>query len=153
MVSLWLAGGVWACEAPPSTMSPERMRLLAQIPYPKDSAVDDLDIVVVQEQGEIILTNRTAWNYAKTQLWLNQQYVGFVEQVPIGAATRFQLVDFVNKYGEPFLVGGILTPDKTDSVVLAELYTTQDPFRADATDMKGGGSSKRYRLLLRHYHD
>lgn len=145
---------VGACDAPPSTIGPELVRHLAQIPYPSAPVGTDLDIVVVQDEGEIILANRTARSYPSSYLWINQQYVGLLDQVPIGSEVRFQLVDFINENGEPFSVGGPLTPDKTETVVLAELFTTQHPLGADATDTSSNSyDGKRYRLLVRQYRD
>ena len=145
---------VCACDGPPSTIGPELVRHLAQTPYPSAFLGADLDIVVVQDEGEIVLTNRTASRYPRSYLWLNQQYVGLLDQIPIGSEVRFQLVDFINEHGEPFSVGGPLTPDKRDTVVLAELFTTPHPLGADATETSGSShDGKRYRLLVRQVRD
>ena len=143
-----LMGCVWACDSSPEPVAPELAGQLAQMPYPKDAPVDDLDIVVVQDDAGIVLTNRTAVEYQNVCLWLNQEYVGLAKRIPIGVESRFELVHFINLHGEPFPTGGWLTPDKAGSVVLAELFDTQASDRVDSTGI-GSSSVGRFRLLVR----
>jgi hypothetical protein len=108
--------------------------------YPADAPKgDDLDVVVKREGTKIVLANRTARNYESSQLWLNQQYVGQVDLIVIGAGDKFNryaLADFINEFGEGYPVGGFLNPGRTYPIVLAELY---DPT----------GDKKRHRLSIR----
>lgn len=109
---------------------------LQVLPYPSDASVsDDLDVVVVRDGGALVLVNRTARRFENVQLWLNQQYVGLAPRIVIGDANRFDLLSFINEYGEPYPIGGLLTPEKTFPIVLAEMF---DP-----------GALARYRLLVR----
>ena len=68
--------------------------------YPADAPLgDDLDVVVQRKGTRLVLTNRTARRYEKSQLWLNQQYVGRVDRIIIGAGhkfNRYALADFIN---------------------------------------------------------
>jgi len=64
---------------------------------------------------------------------------------------------FIDKHGEPFPVGGLLTPDKTLPVLLVELYVSPSPNGTpDAEDVGVPDSlgpetrtGQRYRLLVR----
>ena len=96
---------------------------LAATPYPKDAPLgQDIDIIVVRDGGALRLVNRTPHSYSDMDMWLNQEWLGKVDTVVIGADNYVQLPAFVNHHRERFPVGGILTPDKTLPVVLAELY-------------------------------
>ena len=109
---------------------------LQVLPYPSSAPVTaDLDIVVRRDGGALMLVNRTARRFENVQIWLNQQHVGLVPRIAIGDANRFDLSSFINEYGEPYPIGGLLTPEKTFPIVLAEMF---DP-----------GAPARYRLLVR----
>jgi len=141
-----------ACNTTSSSISTKLRRQLAQIPYPNQAPHGDLDIIVGQDNGEIIVTNRTASTYDQVYLWLDQQYVGLLEHIPIGIASRMPLAAFINEYGESYPIGGFLTPDKTRSFVLAELFTTQRAVRADSIEIRDY-SPIRFRLLVRQHQD
>lgn len=113
--------------------------------YPQGAPLgEDLDIIVRQEGGDIVVLNRTAGTYPKLALWLNQQYVRVVDRLPIGEAVELSLEGFFNERGQPYPVGGLLSPDRTAVLVLAELYD------AGAGMMESGGNGGvRYRLLVR----
>jgi hypothetical protein len=117
----------------------QRATQAAQLRYPADApAGPDLDIVVRQSGGSLKLKNRTPSAYRDVQLWINQQYVSPVAQVPIasgGATQNVSLNQFINHRADPFPVGRFLSPDRGFPVVLAELF---DP----ATGLK-------HRLLVR----
>ena len=104
----------------------QRALELSRLPYPADAVPGpDLDILVRQDGGTLRVKNRTPAAYRDAQLWLNQQYVSPVREVPIAAGGDHQnlpLRGFINQHGEPFPVGGFLTPDRGVPVVLAELY-------------------------------
>lgn len=118
---------------------PAFLAKLAKTNYPKDSARgEDVDIVVTRKGNTLKLNNRTPQSYENMQLWINQQYVRDVKILKIGntaGENRFELTGFYNVRGEPFPVGGLLTPDKGAHVVLAELYNP--------------ATGKRHRLLVR----
>ena len=107
--------------------------------YPKDSPIgEDYDIVVTQKGNSIKMNNRTPRTYTNAQLWLNQQYVRTVGEITIGnsiLSNRFELDKFFSQHAEHFPTGGLLSPDKGQLVVLAEIF---DPV-----------SGQRHRLLVR----
>jgi hypothetical protein len=101
------------------------VRALARTPYPQDATLGpDLDILVTPSRTAIDLVNRTPRNYRNVQLWLNQQFVGNAKEIVIGEGqqNRFTLESFINRRGDHYPVGGILSPDKGFPVVLAELF-------------------------------
>jgi len=96
---------------------------LAKFSYPQDAAAGgDLDILVIKNGDRIHFVNRTTTVHTKVQLWINQQYVGLIDEIPIGISSSHPLGDFINRYGEAFPVGGFLNPDKSFPIVLAELF-------------------------------
>lgn len=101
----------------------EQIDALSKLAYPADAELgDDLDIVVSRRGGRIALANRTPHSYENVLLWLNRQYVHSAGRIAIGPDNTLVLRTFVNRYGETFPVGGLLSPDKGFPVVLAELY-------------------------------
>jgi hypothetical protein len=91
--------------------------------YPRDAPAGDvLDIVVRREGRHVRLNNRTAVPHENVQIWLNRQYAGNVSRLHIGDANRIRLSQFANHFGEPYPVGGLLTPDRNFPIVLAEIY-------------------------------
>ena len=133
---------------------PQVIQKLAGMPYPWEAQIHDLDIVVVRDDAKIVLTNRTPAVYREVQLWLNQEYVSTIDEIPIGSPIKFNLEQFINQHKEPFPTGGLLTPDKTLPVVLAELYL-KAPRRHDESEHvsaihEDNGTGKRYRLLVRN---
>jgi hypothetical protein len=117
---------------------------LSKLAYPKDAPLGpDLDVLVVRTGGALELVNRTPSTYRNMQVWLNQQYVARIDAVQIGSPeglgaaasrNRLDLARFINLHGEPFPTGGLLAPEKSFPVVLAELF---DP-----------ATGKRHRLLV-----
>ncbi|MCE9590520.1 MAG: hypothetical protein K8S99_08355 [Planctomycetes bacterium] len=133
-VLLLLLLGVGACSN--QQLKDPRSVELAKMTYPEEAQPgDDMDIVVERKGGSIRLTNRTPAAYEKCVIWLNQQYVSPVDKLTIGAENKLSLHQFINRWREPFPVGGLLTPDKGYPVVLAELI---DP-----------ATGKKHRLLVR----
>jgi len=117
IVALFCLG---ACSAKPR-VDAEAIEL-TKLDYPDEAPRgEDYDIVVERKKGSIRLINRTASVYDKQVLWLNQQYVGKVENIQIGSDNVLSLRRFFNRWGEHFPVGGFFTPDKANPVVLAEL--------------------------------
>ena len=96
---------------------------LSKLGYPTEAAAGaDLDILVIKKGDAIHFVNRTTIIHRSVQLWINQQYVGLIDEIPIGISGNFALGSFINKYGEAFPVGGFLNPDKSFPIVLAELF-------------------------------
>jgi hypothetical protein len=96
---------------------------LRQLAYPAAAKLGaDLDVLVVHRGNRILLANRTTHQYEGVQLWLNRQYVAEPAPIPVGPGHRLDLRGFVNRYGETYPVGKVLSPDKSFPVVLAELY-------------------------------
>jgi len=103
---------------------------LAKLSYPADAETGQtLDVRVVREGSRVRLANATPRAYRDMQLWLNRRYVQRVEQLSIGTDNRYRLGRFVNRHGEPFPVAGLLSPRKTEPVVLAELYNPRAEVR------------------------
>ncbi len=134
------------CAAPPPLVTDIQAAKLAQTPYPWGASVGDLDIVASRQGPDLVLTNRTATTHEGVPIWLNQEYVCQPASIPIGVETRLELASFINRHGEPFPVGGFLTPDKTLPIVLVELYITPPRHMADAPKTT---AHRRYRLLVR----
>jgi len=137
------------CTTAPTPIDPKLADELIHTPYPTDAQIKDLDVVVVRDGPTVVLTNRTAMPYHDAYLWLNQQYVAWVRYLPIGTETRLELTHFFNEYGEPYPVGGPLTPDKTFPVVLAELHHGRAHAQAGTGLPENTRPQKRYRLLVR----
>ena len=96
---------------------------LSKLSYPgKAAAGADLDILLIKKGDMIHFVNRTTAAHRSVQIWINQQYVGLVDEIPIGISGNFALSNFINQYGEAFPVGGFLNPDKSYPIVLAELF-------------------------------
>ncbi len=96
---------------------------LAKLRYPREAPVGrDLDILMLQKDRNFTFVNRTTEAHKNVQLWLNQQYVGLIDEIPIGMSPTFQMGHFINQYGEAYPIGGLLNPDKSYPLVLAELY-------------------------------
>lgn len=119
-------------------------RDLAGLAYPAESdRSDDLDIVITRDGDELIVINRSAEAYSNAYMWLNQEYVRPIVYLPVGSPQVLDLTGFVNGHAERFPVGGLLSPEKTRKVVLAELY--QPPTRRG----RHRGPGTRHRLLVR----
>ena len=137
------------CGTAPKPIDPKLAYELTHTPYPQDAQIKDLDIVVVRDGPTLVLTNRTAMPYHDAYLWLNQQYVAWVEHLPIGTDVRVELVHAFNQHGEPYPVGGPLTPDQTFPIVLAELHHGVPHEQAGTELPENSRPQKRYRLLVR----
>jgi hypothetical protein len=119
LAALLLAG----C-AEPTTQTDRQYRAeLARLSYPADAQQGrPLDIHVVRRGQHVTLANRTPRRYQAMQLWLNEQYVARIETLAIGTDNTHRLSRFVNRHGERFPLPGLLSPRKTQPVVMAELY-------------------------------
>ena len=107
----------------PGRASTERAAELADMRYPEQAQQGPaLDVVVRATGNTLRLANRTARSYTDMQLWLNRAYVRRVERIDIGTRNRLPLTSFINRYQEPFPIGGFLAPEERAPVVLAELY-------------------------------
>ncbi|XAM00040.1 hypothetical protein OT109_01370 [Phycisphaeraceae bacterium D3-23] len=101
----------------------DEINRLSALDYPADVPYGpDLDILLVRSNADIRLVNRTPHHYNGMVLWLNQQYAAQAGSIKIGTDNVHTLTDFINRHREPYPVGTILNPDKTDPLVLAELY-------------------------------
>lgn len=92
--------------------------------YPANAEVGEpLEIELVRlDRKRIRLENRTARNIDGAQLWVNQEYGGSVSTLEVGRRVNVALGRFVNHHGEVFPTGSLLEPEKTDTIVLADLY-------------------------------
>jgi hypothetical protein len=117
--------------AEPTTQTGRQYRAeLARLSYPEAAEQGpSRDIHVVRRGDSIQVANRTARDYEDIQLWINSQYVRKIERLPIGTDNRYRLNAFVNRHGERFPLPGLLSPRKTQPVVLAEIYNPQTELR------------------------
>lgn len=108
----------------------ERARELAALPYPEQSQVGPaLDIVARTEGDSLRLINREPQSFRNVQLWLNRQYVRRIDRIAIGRSNRWSLTSFINRFREPFPIGGLLSPEDRRRVVLVELYDPEADVR------------------------
>ena len=116
------------CAAP--AVDTDRARELAKLSYPETAQQGPaLDIVVHAVGNDLHLANRTARRYENMQLWLNRQYVRRVEAITISTDNSLPLPTFINRFREPFPIGGILSPEDRRPVILAELYDPEADVR------------------------
>jgi hypothetical protein len=80
----------------------------------------DLDVLATRDGLDLWLYNRGATPREGGVLWLNEQYVARAPDMPVGQWVSLPLKRAVNHHGEPFPVGGLLTPDRGFPLVLAE---------------------------------
>ena len=96
---------------------------LSALEYPADADYgDDLDIVVVRKGQNLELANREPIVVEDKLLWLNRQYVTYVDRIVIGTGNTVSLDRCINQYQESFPRNQWLHPDRGRPVVLAELY-------------------------------
>lgn len=99
---------------------------LASLIYPSQSnRGGDLDILVVRTAGSIKLVNRTPRVYHNVELWLNQQYVNIIPKLEISQSSggkHMSLPTFINKHGQAYAVGGLLTPELNQPLLIAEIF-------------------------------
>ena len=96
---------------------------LSSLEYPADADYgDDLDIVVVRKGQSLELANREPIVVEDKLLWLNRQYVAYVDRIAIGNGNTVDLDRCINRYQESFPRNQWLHPDRGRPVVLAELY-------------------------------
>jgi len=113
---------------------------LSKLDYPAEVLVGpDLDVVLIQRGRSITLVNRTTTGFKDVQLWLNKQYVAKVSDLAVGASENIALDTAINKYGEAYPIGGLLNPDKTYPIVLAELLLGSS----------GDASGLRHKIIVR----
>ncbi|MEM6553438.1 MAG: hypothetical protein AAF750_15075 [Planctomycetota bacterium] len=102
--------------------------------YPADADYGrDYNLTVVQDRGGITLTNREPNTIRDHQLWINRGYARPISAIPAGRPTALALTGFINRYQEPFPVGTLLAPDKTQQVVAVEFYNPRTQTRHKAT--------------------
>lgn len=139
LVLLTLALGACSSMGIGGQPSASAIEHLSSLVYPSQSdRGQDLDILVVRKHDSISLINRTPRVYHNVEVWLNQQYVNVVPRLEIGkdASTRLALPSFIDSHGDVYPVGGLLTPEKNQPLLMAELF---DP----ATGL-------RHHLLVQH---
>ncbi len=112
---------------------------LASLRYPKDAPFgQDMDVLILPESQHITIVNRSVQPLENMQLWLNQQYVGRLDSLGVGARKRMSLSDFVNRHGESFPTAGFLTPDRALLLVHTELFDPRTGHRHRAVVMLAG---------------
>ena len=138
MVAAGLVGGCAGV-----VVDPKDVAELKALPYPESAPLgDDLRVIVVQHNGllgggTVKLTNITPRSYHDIQLWLNQQYVAKIKDLPVaigGKSEDISLDQFIDKHGRPYPTGKFLKPELAFPIVLAEVF---DPV-----------SGRRHRLLV-----
>ena len=107
---------------PVLTRSGKELPAVEARPYPAAAPVaGPLDIEVIRDGNAIVIDNRTTREYEGVPLWLNQEYGGRLDILPIGRGKPLALTSFVNRYGEPYPVARFLRPELDRTLVLAEL--------------------------------
>jgi len=118
---------------------------LSQLTYPNDAEhAPDQDIEVFRVRDKLRVINRSTRTFTNVQLWLNQQWVTDIDHIDVGTgkhgglvtANEFVLDSFVDQYRRPYPVGTLLSPDKTQQLVFAEIFVPEE--------------GKRYRLAVRY---
>ncbi len=99
------------------TQTAEPRQYPAELPA---SEAYDVEVVRVNRK-QVRLDNRTSRSLDGAQLWLNAEFGGAVESLPIGEGANLPLTMFVNHFGERYPVGSFLEPEKTRGIVAAEL--------------------------------
>lgn len=96
----------------------------ARHPAPASASAEPgraLNIEVIREGGTLRLVNREPQRFDGARLWINRQYAGNLDRVPIGTGPAVSLDLFVNRHGESFPRARFLRPDRAAPLVLAEL--------------------------------
>jgi len=103
---------------------PELAEKLAPEVYPDapEALGEDLDMIAERNGRMLTVRNFEPRSFDNVQVWVNQEWVGEVEQIAIGSGNRFDLTKFINGYGEVYPVGSWLSPDKALRVALVEIY-------------------------------
>ncbi|MCC5828217.1 MAG: hypothetical protein JJU36_02105 [Phycisphaeraceae bacterium] len=102
---------------------PQSVAVARTLVYPdRSDRGPDLDIAVQQRGRELRIINRTPRQYSGLQIWLNRQYVAVLDRIDIGANPAVGMNRFVNVHGEPFPTPGLLTPERGQRLVLAEVF-------------------------------
>ena len=91
--------------------------------YPADTPIGDpYDVEVIRvDRAAVSVTNRSARDLSGSILWLNDEFGTQLPSLPVGATTTLDLPQFVNHHGERFPVGSLLEPEKTNTIVAADL--------------------------------
>jgi len=95
---------------------------LAGYPYPESALHGrDLDVVLIRDGKTIRVVNREPEPVRFMQLWLNQTYVREIDTLPVGESS-WSLAKFINDFEESYPTGGVLSPDKSRTLLIAEFY-------------------------------
>ena len=124
----WIRRKRWSCRPCPIRPAPRSARTCTSLSPQENGLLGG---------GTLKVTNITAHPFHDVQLWLNQQYVAKVHEVPaaVGAKTLdISLDEFIDKHSRHYPTGRFLKPELAFPVVLAEIF---DP-----------ASGRRYRLLV-----
>ncbi len=110
------------CRGAGDLLAETQARDVATLAYPEEAQVGpDLPVHVVRDGRQIEVINLSSRSYRRVELWLNQAYARPVDRLEIGK-NWLSLRRFVNDFGETYPTGTLLSPDKNEPVVLAELY-------------------------------
>ena len=108
---------------PFATRSGKKLVAAVSRPYPAAAEIGPpLEIEVIRDGDAILLDNRTVQGYEGVDLWLNQQYGGTVDIVPIGRGEALALTSFLNRYGEHYPIARFLRPELDRSLIAAEMF-------------------------------
>lgn len=122
------------CQTRGTSATPGQVEEWSAWRYPADAEYGrDFNLTVVQDRGGITLTNREPNSIGDHELWINRGYARPITAIPVGDPTSLALTGFINRYREPFPVGTLLAPDKTQQVVAVEFYNPRTRTRHKAT--------------------
>lgn len=84
------------------------------------------DIQVFRNGADIEIVNSLPRTFRDVDVWVNQQYVRHVDEIPAGATVRLSLREFYDELGEPFNAGGFFRRIEPTPVVMVEIQTSDD---------------------------
>lgn len=120
---LLLLGGCEAVSHIATSLGPDQpAERVEPVLYPEDAPVGEpLEVEVIRvSRRHVNLVNRTAHSYQDLEVYLNHQFGGTIESLPVGQSIEVSLSQFVNHHGERYPVGSLLEPDKSQKLILAE---------------------------------
>lgn len=117
------------------------------VPYARDYPLWDqdstvtrggvLDIQVFRKTRHLEFTNTTPRAFGPSTIWLNGWFSRPIESLAVGESMRIPLADFRDRHSEAFRGGGFFATEEPDTLVTAELETTDE-----------SGQSVLYRLIV-----
>jgi hypothetical protein len=122
LTTLW-AAGLAGCAAPNDRVPYARDYPL----WEQDAAASRgavLDIQVFRKTKHLEFTNTTARAFGPSTIWLNGWFSRPIDSLAVGESVRIPLSEFRDRHSEAFRGGGFFATEEPDTLVTAELETT-----------------------------